>query len=110
MSVHLVILDLLVVYISVLSFSLVSSFLGQVEGMLTQIVTEDGKAVWKCEVCGKDFPFKSGGKRHVETMHFETPGFECEVCGKVLKNKNSYQNHISIIHGIKRRSGVNAVN
>lgn len=93
-----------------LSFSLVSSFLGQVEGMLTQIVTEDGKAVWKCEVCGKDFPFKSGGKRHVETMHFETPGFECEVCGKVLKNKNSYQNHISIIHGIKRRSGVNAVN
>jgi len=83
---------------------------GSVEDMLTQTINEEGKTVWKCEICGKDFPFKSGGKRHVETMHFETPGFECEVCGKILKNKNSYQNHISIIHGIKRRSGLNFVN
>jgi len=83
---------------------------GRVEDMLIQTINEDGKTVWKCEICGKDFPFKSGGKRHVETMHFETPGFECEVCGKILKNKNSYQNHISIIHGIKRRSGLNLMN
>lgn len=78
--------------------------------MLIQTTNHEGKTLWKCEICGKDFPFKSGGKRHVETMHFETPGFECEVCGKILKNKNSYQNHISIIHGIKRRSGLNLMN
>jgi len=78
--------------------------------MMIQAINKEGKTMWKCEICGKDFPFKSGAKRHVETMHFETPGFECEVCGKILRNKNSYQNHISIVHGIKRRSGVTRIN
>ena len=73
--------------------------------MLVEAVTEDGRTAWRCLVCGKDFPHKSNGKRHVETMHYEAPSYECEVCGKVLKNKNTYQNHISITHGIKKRAG-----
>ena len=72
--------------------------------MLVEAVSGDGKTAWRCLACGKDFPIKSNGKRHVQTMHFEAPNYECEVCGKVLKNKNSYQNHISMTHGIKKRA------
>ena len=71
--------------------------------MLAKVTTEEGRVVWRCEYCAKEFQFKSGGKRHIETMHCENTEYECEVCGRVLKNKNTYQNHISITHGIKRR-------
>ena len=73
--------------------------------MLVEAVSKDGKSAWKCLVCGKEFPHKHNGKRHIETMHYEAPSYECEVCGKVLKNINTYQNHISITHGIKKRAG-----
>ena len=78
---------------------------GDINDILVEAVSEDGKIAWRCLLCGKDFPIKSNGKRHVQTMHFEAPTYECEVCGKVLKNKNSYQNHISVTHGIKKRAG-----
>jgi len=77
---------------------------GSIQDMLVEAVSEDGRTAWRCLVCGKDFPHKHNGKRHVETMHYEAPSYECEVCGKVLKNKNSYQKHISITHGIKKRA------
>jgi len=77
---------------------------GDIQDMLAEAVTEDGKTAWRCLVCGKDFLDKSNARRHIRTMHYEAPMFECEICGKVLKNKNSYQNHISITHGIKRRA------
>ena len=80
-------------------------FIGDVQGMLVEAVSKDGKTAWRCLVCGKDFPHKHNGKRHIETMHYEAPSYECEVCGKVLKNINTYQNHISITHGIKKRAG-----
>ena len=80
-------------------------FLGDISTMLVEAVSKDGKSAWKCLVCGKEFPHKHNGKRHIETMHYEAPSYECEVCGKVLKNINTYQNHISITHGIKKRAG-----
>jgi len=84
-----------------------SNKVGDVQDMLTRISSDEGKVFWRCEYCGKEFPFKSGGKRHIETMHYMNTEYECEVCGKLLKNKNSYQNHISITHGIKRRKTIN---
>lgn len=62
----------------------------------------DKKSAWRCLLCGKDFQNRGNGRRHVETMHFETPSFECGICGNVLKNKNSFQNHMTIIHGHKK--------
>ena len=72
--------------------------------MLVEAVDGQGVVSWRCLVCGKDFPNKGNGKRHVETMHFETPTYSCDICGNVLKNKNSYQNHLNIVHGIKKYS------
>ena len=88
-------------------FNDIMFILGLIQDMLSEAVSKDGKTAWRCLECGKDFPYKHTGKRHVETMHCESPSYECEVCGKVLKNINSYQNHISITHGIKKRAGKN---
>ena len=80
-----------------------SAAAGDAAALLAKVTSEEGRVVWRCQLCSKEFPYKSGGKRHVETMHCENTEYECEVCGRVLKNKNTYQNHISITHGIKRR-------
>ena len=82
---------------------LIGTAAGDIGDLLTKVTTEEGRVVWRCELCSKEFPYKSGGKRHIETMHCENTEYECEVCGRILKNKNTYQNHISITHGIKRR-------
>jgi len=76
---------------------------GNFNDMLIQTETEQGKVAWKCSICSKEFPHKCSGRRHIETVHFDTPQIECEVCGKVLRNKNSYQKHINVTHGIVRR-------
>ena len=80
-------------------------FVGDFNDMLVPTETDQGKVNWKCSICGKEFPHKCSGVRHIETVHFETPRIECEVCGKVLRNKNSYQKHINVTHGIVRRPG-----
>ena len=78
-----------------------------VEEMLVEAVDAQGCSVWRCLACGKDFPSRGNGKRHVETLHLEAPQFTCHLCDKVLKNKNSYQNHLNLMHGIKKRSRIN---
>ena len=87
----------------ILNNLLMATAAGDIGDLLTKVTTEEGRVVWRCELCSKEFPYKSGGKRHIETMHCENTEYECEVCGRILKNKNTYQNHISITHGIKRR-------
>lgn len=78
-----------------------------VEDMLVEAVDAQGCSVWRCLACGKDFPSRGNGKRHVETLHLEAPQFTCHLCDRVLKNKNSYQNHLNLMHGIKKRSRIN---
>jgi len=78
---------------------------GNIQDMLEETETQEGKLAWRCVLCGKEFPHKCSGRRHIETMHYEAPSYECEVCGKVLKNKNTYQNHLNITHGIQKRPG-----
>ena len=74
--------------------------------MLLETLQPDGKLVWKCVLCTKEFPHKCSGRRHIETVHFDAPTYKCDVCGKVLKNKNTYQNHLNITHGIQKRPGL----
>ena len=67
-----------------------------------QVTSEEGTKVWRCLYCCKNFGTKSSCRRHVETLHYETPSLGCEVCGKTLKNKNSHQNHMNMFHGQKK--------
>ena len=81
-------------------------FSGNINDMLVETLQPDGKLVWKCVLCTKEFPHKCSGRRHIETVHFDAPTYKCDVCGKVLKNKNTYQNHLNITHGIQKRPGL----
>ena len=67
-----------------------------------QVTSEEGTKVWRCLYCCKNFGTKSSCRRHVETLHYETPSLGCKVCGKTLKNKNSHQNHMIMFHGQKK--------
>jgi len=78
---------------------------GSIQDLLIEIKTLEGKTLWKCDLCSKEFPHKCSGRRHIENVHWEAPTYECDLCGKVLKNKNTYQNHLNITHGIQSRPG-----
>ena len=80
--------------------------LGDADEKCMQVTTEEGMRGWRCLCCGKDFGTKSSCRRHVETLHYETPSLGCELCGKTLKNKNSHQNHMIMVHG-QKKSGLN---
>ena len=73
-----------------------------IDDSFVQIDPMDKRSAWRCLICRKDFQNRGNVRRHVETMHFETPKFECQICFSVLKNKNSFQNHMTIIHGHKK--------
>jgi len=66
---------------------------------LIQVNPADKKSSVSCTICGKEFTSRGNARRHVETIHFETPSLECPQCGKMLKNKNSFSNHMTLIHG-----------
>jgi 5-methylcytosine-specific restriction endonuclease McrA len=66
--------------------------------------TDQRRSPWRCRLCLKEFTSKGNARRHVETMHCETPSLTCALCHKVLKNKNSHSNHMIIIHGLNRGS------
>jgi len=82
---------------------------GALDEHLAQIDPSDKRSSWSCLICGKDFLNKGNGRRHVETLHYETPSLECGQCGKILKNKNSFSNHMTLIHGHNKgtRKGIN---
>ncbi len=46
-----------------------------------------------CKVCGKSGKYRSNLRRHIESMHIDSPGFECPICGKVLKTRLSLWQH-----------------
>ena len=75
------------------------SFVGHISDIIVKVNPYDKKSSWNCLLCGKEFQCKGNGRRHVETMHYETPALTCLICGSVLKNKNSFQNHMTIVHG-----------
>jgi len=84
-------------------------FSGLIEESLEPLLTDPNdqrrsSAPWRCRLCLKDFMSKGNARRHVETMHCETPSLACTICHKVLKNKNSHSNHMIIIHGLNRGS------
>jgi len=72
---------------------------GDISEIIVQVDPYNKKSPWNCLLCGKEFQCKGNGRRHVETMHYETPSLTCTICGNILKNKNSYQNHMTIVHG-----------
>jgi len=60
-------------------------------------VVADGRSVWRCLDCGKDFK-KGDASRHIEAYHVDYPGLTCDICFKVLKNRESLRSHMKHVH------------
>ena len=56
-----------------------------------------------CDICGKDFAFKKGLRRHIITVHEGKKDFECNKCDHKFTQKNNLKCHIEEVHENKRR-------
>ena len=60
---------------------------------------EDGKACFKCTLCGKVNSHLHNLRNHIENAHF--PGhfsYNCSLCEKTFKSKTALCNHVSKLH------------
>ena len=62
---------------------------------------EERKIDFKCESCGKAFPFGFMLKKHKYTTHEGHKDFICETCGKAFIGKPGLKNHLKIYKGKK---------
>ena len=52
-----------------------------------------GKTIFRCKVCGKEAPFSSDIKKHIESHHLEGVSIPCNTCEKVFRSRNSLSQH-----------------
>ena len=52
-----------------------------------------GKTIFKCRMCGKEAPFSSDKKKHIESHHLEGVSIPCNTCEKVFRSRNSLSQH-----------------
>ena len=64
---------------------------------------KDGKLVWQCLVCDKEFVWKRNVCRHVEAVHVNHVfRYNCRYCSKVLNSLKQKENHKTVHknHGV----------
>ena len=55
-------------------------------------------AMWECIVCGKSSKYKSDIRRHIESMHITSPGFNCDFCDKISPTREALRQHKLAYH------------
>lgn len=56
-----------------------------------------------CELCGKDFDFKSKLNRHLNSVHLNNRPYPCVVCSKKFRTKKDYANYKLYVHDLEGR-------
>ena len=57
-------------------------------------IGNNGEKIWYCLICNHAADNKYNMKRHIESMHIDTPGFQCEICMKPCKTSNDRYRHM----------------
>lgn len=64
---------------------------------------EKAKQNLTCELCGKDFDFKSKLNIHLNSVHLNNRPYPCVVCPMKFRTKSDYANHILYVHDLEGR-------
>lgn len=54
--------------------------------------------MWECIMCGKSSKYKSDIRRHIESMHITSPGFNCDFCDKISPTREALRQHKLAYH------------
>lgn len=66
----------------------------------THMMRHEGKKVYQCEECNKEYPHASSYFRHLQS-HRDERNYECQVCGKKSLQKTHHLEHMRT-HNIKK--------
>ena len=67
------------------------------ESLMSRVVMSDGRAVWRCNECGKQHYNKSNIVQHVD-QHIQGVQYSCQYCERVFKSQGSLNVHITNKH------------
>ena len=62
---------------------------------------EDGKDIFSCEICGKEFRNEGSLAQHKPIHRINTT---CELCGTTLSRVQHYRRHMRTVHNVDPKS------
>ncbi|XP_028332657.1 zinc finger and SCAN domain-containing protein 2-like [Gouania willdenowi] len=66
----------------------------------TQTITDDGKKLYICDVCGQGFSRRGNLRTHMGVHTGEKP-FQCQHCGKRFRHPSNFRRHTRVHSGEK---------
>ena len=67
------------------------------ESLMSRVVMSDGRAVWRCDECGRQHHNKSNIVQHVD-LHIQGLQYTCQYCERIFKSQGSLNVHITNKH------------
>ena len=63
---------------------------------------QEGKKVFKCDVCGKSFSNQTKLTEHIAAIHEGKKPFRCDICSYRFSQKTTMKKHVASVHEGKK--------
>ena len=67
------------------------------------LVHENKKKPFKCEICDYSCTLKGNMKIHIESVHYGKKPFICHICEKGFATKQRMTKHVTSVHEYKKQ-------
>ena len=64
--------------------------------------SNQGKKLFKCEICDYSCSKNSTMKSHVVSVHEGKKQFKCDICDYSCSQKRSMKTHVASVHEVKK--------